>query len=289
MRMLVVLFTVLIAACGSSSNKENDINSSDSVVLTDSVFTGGIEGPAFDSNGNLFVVNYKDQGTIGVLKNGKDSFELFVKLPGNSIGNGIRFNGKGDMFVADYVNHNILKIENGTKHVEVFAHSDFINQPNDLTLHSNGFGFASDPNWGNSSGNLLRFKEGEIEIVEKGMGTTNGIELSPDGKFLYVNESIQTKIWRYIVSEDGSLSGKEVFVQFEGFGMDGMRCDSKGNLFLARYGAGVVVKINPEGKVVKEFKLNGEKPTNVTFKQGSDKAIFVTMQDKKWVELIKQP
>lgn len=286
----IIVLSILVFACQESKVKVEKIKSKfDSIVLTDSVFTGGIEGPAMNSRGDLFIVNFKKQGTIGVLKNGKDTFELFVELPNSSIGNGIRFDIKGNMFIADYVNHNVLKIEKGTKHVSVFAHNDSINQPNDIAVHANGFGFASDPNWAKGTGNLLFFKEGEIKIVESGMGTTNGVEVSPDGKKLYVNESVQTQIWVYDIAENGALSNKQLFIDFEGYGMDGMRCDSKGNLYLARYGAGLVVKMSPEGKVIKEFKLNGEKPTNVTFLQDSDKKIFVTMQEKKWVELISLP
>lgn len=287
---LFSLFFVLVAFSCSEPIKESNVETEQvSTVLTDSVFTGGIEGPAFNSNGDLFVVNFKAEGNIGVLPNGKDSFELFLSLPKGSIGNGIRFNTSGDMFIADYVNHNILIIEKGTKHVEIYAHNKLVNQPNDLTLHSNGFGFASDPNWAKGTGNILRFSEGIMEIVEDSMGTTNGIELSPDGTCLYVNESVQRKIWKYDVSEKGDLANKTLFTQFDDFGMDGMRCNSKGNLFVARYGVGVIVELSPEGKIVNEFKLNGKKPTNVTFKQNSDKEIYITMQEKKWVELIKLP
>ena len=289
MRFFIFLAVISMASCLSEEPTNNLDSGIDSIILTDSVFTGGIEGPAFNSNGDLFVVNYLEEGNIGVLPNGKDSFELFTKLPNGSIGNGIRFNKGGDMLIADYVNHNILTIEKGTKQVEIFVHSDSIMQPNDLTLHENGFGFASDPNWAESTGNLIRFSKGKIEIVEKDMGTTNGIELSPDGNFLYVNESVQTRIWRYKVGTNGALTEKTKFIQFEGFGMDGMRCDSKGNLFLARYGAGEVVKISPEGNIIRKYKLNGSKPTNVTFKQDADNEVYVTMQQNKWVELIKLP
>lgn len=264
----------------------NSFENAKSLVITDAVFTGGIEGPAMNSNGDLFVVNFQQEGTIGVLKKDSSKFEIFVELSNGSIGNGIRFDDKDNMYIADYVNNNILFIENGTKEVEVYCHNDSINQPNDLVLHENGFGFASDPNWEQSKGNLIKFSEGKMEIVESDMGTTNGIELSPDGKTLYVNESVQTKIWKYDVSDNGELTNKSVFIDFEGFGMDGMRCDSKGNLFLARYGKGVVSIISKTGDLIKEISLNGEKPTNVTFPNGNDNELYITIQDKKWVEKI---
>lgn len=61
------------------------------------------------------------------------------------------------------------------------------------------------------------------------MGTTNGIDVSPNGKKLYVNESAQLKVWVYDIKPDGTLKNKRLFHTFEGFGMDGIRCDVKGN------------------------------------------------------------
>ena len=63
-------------------------------------FTKGIEGPACDKAGNVFAVNFKEQGTIGrVSPDGKG--EVFLTLPEGSTGNGIRFDKKGNMFIAD--------------------------------------------------------------------------------------------------------------------------------------------------------------------------------------------
>mgnify|MGYP001169659806 FL=1 len=261
-----------------------------STVLTDSVFTGGIEGPAVNEEGDLFVVNYRKNGTIGVKKSNADSFKLFLKLPKNSIGNGIRFDFNGDMFIADYVNHNVLKVEKGTKQVEVFSHDSTMNQPNDLTLMDNGIGFTSDPNWGDSIGNLWRFsKETGFELIESNMGTTNGVEVSPDNKRLYVNESIQRKVWSYDLGIDGSVSNKKMLIEFPDFGLDGMRCDEDGNLYIARYGKGVIAVVSSNGKLLYEIKLSGTKPTNVAFDKKTKKTLYVTMQEKKWVEVVKLP
>ena len=65
-------------------------------------FTGGIEGPACDKKGNIYAVNFGKQGTVGqVTPQGKG--EVFITLPGDSVGNGIRFDRNGAMFIADYV------------------------------------------------------------------------------------------------------------------------------------------------------------------------------------------
>src|SRR6185503_10189081 len=93
-------------------------------------FTEGIEGPACDRRGNVYAVNYERQGTIGRTTPGGKS-EVFVELPNGSIGNGIRFDRRGMMYVADYVNHNVLRVDPKTREVSVFAHEPQMNQPND--------------------------------------------------------------------------------------------------------------------------------------------------------------
>jgi len=95
-------------------------------------YTGGIEGPAVDAAGTLYVVNFRRQGTIGKLKSGATRSELFTSLAGGSIGNGIRFDREGRMYIADFRKHNVLVIEAGQSAPQVYFHSDRFNQPNDL-------------------------------------------------------------------------------------------------------------------------------------------------------------
>src|SRR5712671_3726146 len=71
-------------------------------------YTAGIEGPAVDAAGTLFVVNFGRQGTIGKLVLGATQSQLFAALPAGSIGNGIRFDRDGRMYVADFKKHNIF-------------------------------------------------------------------------------------------------------------------------------------------------------------------------------------
>src|SRR5215813_6608062 len=70
-------------------------------------YTSGIEGPAVDAMGNLYVVNHGRQGTIGRLAPGATQSEPYVELPPGSVGNAIRFDRDGRMYIADYKNHNV--------------------------------------------------------------------------------------------------------------------------------------------------------------------------------------
>lgn len=248
-------------------------------------FTQGLEGPAVDAEGNLFFVNPIKNGTIGkVSSNGE--FEIYIdSLPNGSVANGIRFDQNGVMFLADYVNHNILSLDPIHKEVVVFAHDSTLNQPNDIAISSKGVLYASDPNWSNSTGNLWRVdQDGVFVLLEANMGTTNGVEVAPGDSLLYVNESVQRKVWVYDLSPQGEVSNKRLLIEFADFGLDGMRCDKVGNLYVTRYGKGTIAVVSPEGKLMKEIKLMAQKPSNIAFGGPEGKTCYVTCQDRGYIE-----
>ncbi|MCZ6677747.1 MAG: SMP-30/gluconolactonase/LRE family protein [Candidatus Poribacteria bacterium] len=250
-------------------------------------FTSGIEGPACDAKGNLYAVNYARQHTIGkVTPEGECS--VFVELPNGSIGNGIRFNQAGSMLIADYTNHNILKVDMVTRAISVHAHEPSMNQPNDIAIGTNDILYASDPNWPNSTGQIWRIgTDGQVTLLETDMGTTNGIEVSPDGRTLYVNESVQRNIWAYDLSAAGEVSNKRLLIQFPDFGMDGMRCDIEGNLYVTRHGKGTIAKVSPRGEVLLEVALEGTQCTNLAFGGPDGRTCYVTVADRGNVEYFR--
>jgi sugar lactone lactonase YvrE len=250
-------------------------------------FTSGIEGPACDADGNLYAVNYARQHTIGkVTPDGTAS--VFVELPTGSIGNGIRFDSEGFMFIADYTNHNVLKVDMATRNISVHAHEPTMNQPNDIAIGANDIIYASDPNWAESTGQIWRVDtDGTVTLLETDMGTTNGIEVSPDEKVLYVNESAQRNIWAYDLSPEGEISNKRLLIQFPDFNMDGMRCDVEGNLYVTRHGKGTVAKLSPAGEVLLEVPLTGKLCSNIAFGGPDGRTCYVTMADQGNVEVFR--
>lgn len=239
-------------------------------------FTEGIEGPACDFEGNILAVNFARQHTIGKTSpEGKS--ELFITLPQGSTGNGIVFGLDGLMYVADYTGHNVLRIDTKSRKIAVLAHEPAMHQPNDLALAPDGSLFASDPNWKEGTGQIWRMDtQGRVKRVAANLGTSNGIEVSPDGKSLYLNESVQRNVWAWSIQKDGSLTEKRLVKKFDDFGFDGMRCDVDGNLYITRHGKGTVVKLSPKGAVLKEIEVLGEKPSNLCFGGPDGRTIYVT-------------
>lgn len=255
-------------------------------LMPESSFTSGIEGPVTDKYGSIFIVNYKENGTIGKV-NPDGTASVFISLPQPSTGNSIRFLADGRLIVADYKGHNLIAVDTISRKQSIYAHSPRMNQPNDLAVSkATGIIYASDPNWKESTGKLWAiYPDGECKLLEDNMGTTNGIELSPDSKTLYVNESIQRRLWKYKVNKRGELTDKQLIHTFNGYGLDGMKCDKKGNIYVTRYDKGTVEVLSPKGKLISEYTLKGKKPSNLTFAPKEEK-LYITMQDRGTVEVI---
>jgi gluconolactonase len=274
-----LLFLVAFASAGLAA-PASVLFTATPLTVTGS-FTKGVEGPACDAAGNAYAVNFATQHTIGRVS-ASGQAEIFVTLPGKSVGNGIRFGAGGVMYVADYVEHNVLRIDVATRAISVHAHEPAMNQPNDLTIAANGVIYASDPDWKNKRGQIWRIApDGAVTRVASDMGTTNGLELSPDGKTLYVNESVQRNVWAFAVASDGGLLNKRLIKQFSDHGFDGMRCDVDGNLYITRHGKGTVIKMTPEGEILREVAVLGANPTNICFGGPDGCTAYVTEAEQR--------
>lgn len=253
-------------------------------------YTFGIEGPAVDAAGHLYVVNLQKPGTIGKLAAGGTASLPFATLPDGSVGVSIRFGRDGRMFIADYKKHNIYVVEPGSSEFKVYFHSEEFNQPNDMTIASDGTIYASDPHWKRRDGAVWRISRapdgsgvGVKMTSDRAMGTTNGIDLSPDGKTLYVGESETREIWAYQVQGD-RLAAPKLVKKFDDFSIDGLRTDVDGRLYVARILKGTIAVMSPAGKTLRELTLTAKEPTNLAFGGPDGRTVYVTQRKGGYIE-----
>jgi len=138
-------------------------------------------------------------------------------------------------------------------------------------------------------GKILYLAPGSEKWVEVAadLNYANGIGVSPDQKTLYVSETVGNCILKFKINADGSLSNRTNFallnllaknkVESWWLGPDSMKVDSKGNIYVAQWFGGKILKISPEGKPLHVFEIAaGDGTTNVAFGEG-EKELYVTV------------
>ena len=243
-----------------------------------SLFASGFrfpEGPAFDRNGNLFVVNV-ETGDISKISPEGD-VKIFINTGGSP--NGAKFHTSGDLYVADRKKGVIAICPDRKIRVIVDNYQDKkFNGPNDLIFDSRGNLYFTDPHGSsaeNPFGCVYRVSSlGEITCLASGLAFPNGLVLSRNEKYLFVADTRKNRILRYVLDPPvrsyvfSHLSG--------GWGPDGMAFDVAGNLYVAHYGGGNVVILNPEGELIERISVGGLYPTNVAFGGPGRTTLYVT-------------
>ena len=85
-------------------------------------------------------------------------------------------------------------------------------------------------------------------IVADGLGYTNEAMLSPDGAWLYVNETFARRLSRFRVAADGALWGRETVTTFgHGTYPDGLAFDAEGHVWITSIISNRVLRVGPDG------------------------------------------
>lgn len=85
-------------------------------------------------------------------------------------------------------------------------------------------------------------------IVADGLGYTNEALVSPDGQWLYVNETFGRRLTRFRLAADGSLSGRETVTDFgAGTFPDGLTFDADAGVWITSIVSNRVIRVDPGG------------------------------------------
>ncbi len=172
----------------------------------------------------------------------------------------------------------------------------FVGGINDIVVAANGgayatiFGPYADPPIPTSViGKILYLAPGSEKWVEvaNDLNYANGIGVSPDQKTLYVSQTVSNCILKFTINPDGTLSNRSNFALLNvlvknkndspWLGPDSMKIDSKGNIYVAQWFGGKILKISPDGKLLHVFEIAaGDGTTNVAFGEG-EKELYVTV------------
>jgi len=259
------------------------------------------EGPAIDRDGNLYVVNYRQWGTIGkITRDGAASIlvDLRKALPadGDKLPscNGLKIDDDGNLIGAETGTSQIVRISKDGQKVEVLAREVDgvrLNGLNDVALDTAGNIYFANP--GQRNVYRINKRDGSIDRLNPEPIGSNGIGITPDGKHLVTADSEGMRLMilditdgkgrnqRELISfkpagTPDKLSGEEFQKLAEKVGVpDGFVFDESGRLYLGMWTGKVVQVIEvPSGKLLATYPAGGSQATNVHFFEGD---LYVTV------------
>ncbi len=243
------------------------------------------EGPVLDSNGNLFLVNFKANIIHKISPDGEVSEVIDIGAPNN----GAIFDAAGNLIIASSGKRAILKLDTAGRLSVLAAVSDgdSLLGPNDMAWDDDGRLYFTDPRGSSSQKRIggIHYIEpdGAVKRFASGLAYPNGIAFDPDKTHVYISETMADRILRYEVKPDGSAGEMSVFFELpERSVPDGMKLDVKGNLWVAVHSLGELWQISHREEKIRSIRMPSNLITNLTFGGDDMKTMYVTCPED-WV------
>lgn len=264
------------------------------------------EGPVWVKKGNYLLFSdvpenkiYQwtaDKGAVLYFTpSGYSGKEYYSYEPG---ANGLIINQKGNLVSAEHGNRRIAEMPLGKpefkKSLTGLWEGKKLNSPNDVIQAKNGDYYFTDPPYGlpgrgkEEPAKELAFqgvyrltKKGELSLQYAKMARPNGLAMNLDESILYVgsSEPKESHILAFPVDKKGNLGEPSVFFDASELakqgirgGYDGMKLDSKGNIWTT--GPGGILIISPAGKLLGRIET-GNPNSNVNFGEDGS-TLFIT-------------
>ena len=217
----------------------------------------------------------------------------------------------GNLIVCDMFGHRVVELDPSNGRV-VRVLLDQINGrpidgPNDLVMDAKGGVYVTDPQFTpdekkSQPGKQVYYiaPDGSARVVigPGEFAMPNGVEISPNGKTLYVNNTWQQPgghfVWAYDVAGDGSLSNKRRFATVDlkpevreaanpadryDSGADGSTVDTDGRYYVATR-TGVQIFL-PDGRAAGTIHLP-QYPVSVTFGGRDNDVLYIVGESSVW-------
>jgi gluconolactonase len=237
-------------------------------------FPGG-EGPVWSKEGFLLFSDYS-RDRIYKYVPGK---EPEVWREGSNGTNGNTMDAQGRLYSCEYKSRRVTRTDPSGR-IEVLAErfeGKRFNAPNDIVVRRDGHVYFTDPLFTPLDQREIDFygvyhitPAGQIEALARMTTRPNGIALSPDGRILYVANSDERNVRAYDVDANGKASNERVLATLDA-GPDGMRVDTKGNLYFAARGVQIY---SPAGQLLGKIAVPVN-PRNIAFGDEDMKTLYL--------------
>ncbi len=202
-----------------------------------------LEGPSFDRDGNLWVVDIPFGRIFRI--DARGDWDLVIQYDGWP--NGMKIHRDGRLFICDY-RRGLLVLDPKTARLDTVLgtfHSESFKGLNDLHFAANGDLYFTDQGQTgciDPTGRVYRLgADGLVERLADNVPGANGITLNSTDRQLYVAATGVQQVWRLPLMSDGAVTKSRVALQFTGgiAGPDGIEMDADDGLLVCHLGVGV--------------------------------------------------
>jgi gluconolactonase len=256
--------------------------------VADNPGKGTLEGPTWVSKGGYLVFSDMSAKVTNKWNPANGKVSLFLDHSGP---NGSTLDRQGRLVYAAVEDRQIVRVEEDGRRTVLVSEFEGqgLNAPNDVIYKSDGALYFTDTTTrapgirdGKPDPKLLPFygvylfKDGKLQRIITDMTRPNGLALSPDEKFLYVDDTYTKDIKRFEVRPDDTVGTGEVITKMASdlpHLPDGMKIDTKGHLY--NIGPGGVWVLSPDGRLLGII-LVPTMPANLTFGDNDGKSLYMT-------------
>jgi gluconolactonase len=240
-----------------------------------------LEGPSFDRDGNLYVVNIPAGQILKVSPQGE--FQLAFEYDGEP--NGLAIHRDGRIYITDH-RRGLLRLDSRAGELETL-----IDRPrregfkglNDLTFNSRGDLFFTDQGQSglqDPTGRLWSWREatGNLELILDNIPSPNGFAFGKDERLLYLAVTRANAVWRVPLRGGGGPGLVGLYIQLSGgAGPDGIAVGQDDEIAVAHLGMGSVWVFSSLGRPLAEIQApSGLMVSNVCFGGADRKTLYIT-------------
>ena len=253
-----------------------------------------LEGPSFDREGRLYVVDIPYGRVFRIDPSG--DWTLVTEYDGEP--NGLKIDRTCRIVITDY-RHGLMVLDPASGAVTPLLErrwSERFKGVNDLVFAANGDIYFTDQGQTglhDPTGRVYRLAEdGRLDLLLGTVPSPNGLVLNGAGHILYVAATRGNAVWRVPLMPDGTVSKVGIFVQLSGglAGPDGLAMDEEDSLAVAHAGLGTVWVFNRIGEPLWRIRsCAGLLTTNLAYGGPDRRRLFITESETGSILLAHMP